>query len=756
MPEQPARKKRFGRWLLAAGIALLLLLGAVAFLFPFLLKRYIERHSVEWIGRRITIGDIILNPFTYTYAIHGVKCFEPGSSEVFVSWKSISVKSDLWAGFRNNKWRFRKLRIEQPYFHLVQHGDRFNFSDLLELGGSAGAKPRAEEKPVLFSMEDILLDGGKIIYASDILKAPVSISALRANCTRITSESARMDFGLGFTIDGGGSVKGSFKIDTEKSRYGINAVLNSFSLPLLLPYLQDFMHTTGLKGVLDLGLHLEDSWADTAALAAAGHMAIHGLEVTDGSGKELLGLKDGRLLLDTLNARDHLFRIGHVLLDGLFTRYSQWPDGSNTWTKALKLGQPDENGGSTELASTPGNVFVMLADYVRLLGQEFVANEYTADSMAVANGTVEFEDLTPEKPFRYTLDRINLRSSRITTRSGTADFSASARLNGRGELASTFRFDPRNFRNVAMDLSVKDLVLPDLDAYSRWYAAYPITSGTLSYTGSTTIRDGKLDSQNLLASDNLRFGKKTDVHDTGIFILPLRLAASLLRDVHGKIDLKVPVTGDLNDPTFKPWPIVWQVLKNLVVKAAAAPVRLVAGLFGAKDDADVEEVRFRQLSTSLEKDQRRALDALAAMLKEKQDLRADLACVTDTLAEKEAWAAQQVKMEFLGLQSPLTKADSAKVAGLSLRDSSFTVFLNGKSPGTRGQAEVDRCVAVVGTQAAAAAVQAEEEARKIAVQAYLEKAGAPAARFAFRPATKEELAGYKGDPGYRFIVEAKD
>ena len=756
MPEGSGRKKYIVRRLLAAVAALLLLLGTVAFFLPYLLKRYIERHSVEWIGRRITIGDIILNPFTYTYAVHGVKCYEPGSSEVFVSWKSISVKSDLWAGFRNNKWRFRKLRIEQPYFHLVQHGDRFNFSDLLELGGSAEAKPQAEEKPVLFSMEDILLDGGRITYASDILKAPVGISELRANCTRITSESARMDFGVGFAIDGGGTVQGTFKIDTEKSRYGINAALSSFSLPLLLPYLQDLMHTTGLKGALDLGLHLEDSWADTTALAAAGHLAVHGLEITDGSGKELLGLKDGRVLLDTLNARDHLFRIGHVFLDGLFTRYSQWPDGSNTWTKALKLDQAAGDTGATVLASTPGNVFVMLADYVRLLGQEFVANEYTADSMAMANGTVEFEDFTPEKPFRYTLDRISLRSSRITTRSGTADFSASARLNGRGELASTFRFDPRNFRNVAVDLSVKDLVLPDLDAYSRWYAAYPITSGTLSYTGSTTIRDGKLDSQNLLTADNLRFGKKTDVHDTGIFILPLRLAASLLRDVHGKIDLKVPVTGDLNDPTFKPWPIVWQVLKNLVVKAAAAPVRLVAGLFGAKDDADVEEVRFPQLSTALEKDQRRALDALAAMLKEKPDLRADLVPVTDTLAEAEAWSAQRVKQEFLGLQSPLSAADSAKVAAFSLRDSSFTAFLNGKSPGTRGQAEVDRCLAIVGKQAAVAAVQAEEGARQKAVQAYLAKAGAPAASFTFRPATKEELAGYKGAPGYRFMVEAKD
>jgi hypothetical protein len=56
-------------------------------LLPYILKRYIETHSEAWIDRKVTIDRIVLNPFTFRYAITGVTCYEPKSEEVFVSWK---------------------------------------------------------------------------------------------------------------------------------------------------------------------------------------------------------------------------------------------------------------------------------------------------------------------------------------------------------------------------------------------------------------------------------------------------------------------------------------------------------------------------------------------------------------------------------------------------------------------------------------------------------------------------------------------
>lgn len=750
------QRRPWRRRLLVLGTAVVLLLVLIAFFFPYLLKRYIERHSEEWIDRKVTIDRLVLNPFTFRYGVYGVTCYEPkGSPEVFVSWSEISVRSNLWRGFRDNNWRFTRLRIKDPYFHIVQQGDRFNFSDLMELGGR-DTTASTDTSTTRFSMEDIRIEGGRIDYASDILKAPVTVQDLHAECTRITSADARMDFKLGFGLAAGGEVDGGFTIDTDRSLYAIDAKLRRFALPQLLPYLQDFMHTTALQGSVDLGLALRDSWADTTALAVRADLAVNGFDLTDGQGGHLIGLKTARVDLDTLDARTSSFKLRRVLVDGLTTRYQQWADGSNTWTKALILDPASGTDSTQALAASASNVFVMLADYIRMLGQEFVANQYTADSMVMAHSAVDLEDFTPEKPFRYKLSDVDIRSSRINTAAGTADFNASALLNDRGRLQSTFKFDPKDFRNVDATLAVEDLALQDLDPYSRWYAAYPLQEGVMAYTGSTSIHGGRLDSRNKIVVGKLKFGKKTDIHDTGIYVLPLRLAAGLLKDVHGNIDLDVPVKGDLNDPTFKVWPIVWQVLKNLVVKAGTAPVRLVARAFQDVDEQDLESVRFGPTQAAIAKAQRKPLDMLVKLLKEKSELVVDLTPTMDLQQTLEEWAAFEAKKRYLQLTSPVSEADSSRMMDLSLRDEAFLAWLDGQSPGTKGQAERSRCLALIGTAQAKQVVEAQETARRMAVLAYMKAAGVAEGRCRIRPGTKEELAGFVGDPGYRFVFDGAD
>lgn len=60
--------------------------------------------------------------------------------------------------------------------------------------------------------------------------------------------------------------------------------------------------------------------------------------------------------------------------------------------------------------------------------------------------------------------------------------------------------------------------------------------------------------------------------------LPVRLAVALLKDSKGTISIELPVQGNLNDPEFSVMPIVWQTLRNLVVRAAQAPFKFIAGL----------------------------------------------------------------------------------------------------------------------------------------------------------------------------------
>ncbi len=752
----PGSKKR--KWLFVLLAAILLLLPVIAYLLPYLLKRYIEAHSVEWIDRQVRIDRIVLNPFTFTYSVSGVTCNEPKSEQVFVSWEKIELKSNLWKAFRSNQWRFYDLRIVKPYFHITQNGDRFNFSDLLELGGADTATiPDSDAEPVIFSMEDIELIDGHIVYAMDLLKEPAEVVRLNAKCNRITSESARMDFDLSLALAKGGELKGGFMIDTDRSLYGIDADLKTFALPQLLPYLQDFMHTTALKGHVDLDLHLRDSWASDNALAVRAQLGMNDIDITDGNGEQLIGLKSARVRLDTLNAKDDSFDLKSIVVDGFHTRFQMWADGSQTWGKVLKLDSSAAAGDTTvTLAASDDNVFVMLADYIRMLGQDLVANEYNADSLAFTNGELVFEDFTPERPFRYTLSELAVRSIRMNSDAGSVDFDASATLNGKGTLTSAFKFDPKNFKNVDATMEVEDLALVDLDAYGRWYAAHPFEQGTMSYTGHMRIAEGKINSENHIQAQQMKVGKKVDAHDPEIFVLPMRLAVSLLKDVKGNIDLDVPVEGDLNDPQFKPWPIIWQVLKNLLVKAVSAPGRLLARAFGGEADEDLESVRFEPLQTSLGKVQRKALDQLIKGLDAKPDLTVSLVPIVDPREEQEELAAFLVKQEFLQIAGTPTLEDSTRILALSTRDTAFVAFLNSRSPGTAGEGERQRCVAIIGPDVTKARCAELESGRQAAVKTYLLSLGPSATRLTQRTGTPEETKGSLGKPGYKFIFDTAE
>jgi hypothetical protein len=59
----------------------------------------------------------------------------------------------------------------------------------------------------------------------------------------------------------------------------------------------------------------------------------------------------------------------------------------------------------------------------------------------------------------------------------------------------------------------------------------------------------------------------------------------LLRDRHGVINLDVPVSGSLDDPTLRIGPIVWQVIKNLLTKVVTAPFSWLGSLFAGAEEA---------------------------------------------------------------------------------------------------------------------------------------------------------------------------
>lgn len=743
------------RWYLLLGLLLAMLLVA-AFLFPHLLKRYIEENSEDWVNRKVHIGSIVLNPLTGEYSVNDFVCYEPSSDTVFIRFRKLGVHADVLSGYRNGDWRFRNAELREPYVRVVQSGDRFNFSDLLELGEEdEPEQPAQSSAGVVFTAVGIALTDGRIDYRSDALPEPVGLTDLRVTCTEISSGKAIMDFVVGMTISGGGRMDGGFTIDTEAGRYAVRAQLKDFAMEQLRPYLAEFMDCSSLQGLLDLNLSVNDSYIDTTSLALSSALALRDLELTDPGGNRLLRIERLGIALDTLIAAQQRFDIGEVAMKGLDLHFVLLNDWQDNWTRLLKL--PVDSAGQLNAESvSESNVFVLLADYISYLGKEFIASEYAAHRVRLEDCGIRFEDYAPTSPFRFALSDIALAADRITTEQDTGRIILSATLNESGKLSGSAAFSSADPRNMRIDLEVAGLRLANLDPYVRWYAAHPMEDGLLAYRTTTVVRGGALDSRNALRIDRLRFGRKVEVHDSDIYVLPLRLAAALLKDVRGVVELDVPVRGDLNDPQLRIWPIVWQVLRNLVVKAVTAPGRLLARAVSGTQGEDLDELRLDPLQVAPEEQQARALQTLVKALTAKPELRVDLVPLVDDRAEIQELALFAAKRKHLFGGQMLSGADSVRILALPDDDSLFVRFVALAAPTLEGRPLLERCIALVGMEALAKEQAEIEYARRENIMQFLLAQGADPARTAYRNGTDDELNGRIGRPGYRFVFEAAE
>ena len=185
----------------------------------------------------------------------------------------------------------------------------------------------------------------------------------------------------------------------------------------------------------------------------------------------------------------------------------------------------------------------------------------------------------------------------------------------KGEL-QPFAFD----HYTDLGLKFENISLPILNPYSTPLAGYAIAKGKLTTDLHYRIENRNLDAQHKIRVDQLEWGEATATQ--GEATLPVKFATALLKDRHGVINLDVPVAGTLDDPTFRIGPIVWQVIKNIIVKAVTAPFALLGSLFAGAEEAQF--VDFAPGDASLDAKTAEQLGALAKSLAEKPELKLDV------------------------------------------------------------------------------------------------------------------------------------
>ena len=125
------------------------------------------------------------------------------------------------------------------------------------------------------------------------------------------------------------------------------------------------------------------------------------------------------------------------------------------------------------------------------------------------------------------------------------------------------------------------------------------------------------------------------------------LAVALLKDRKGRIDIDLPIRGDLKDPDFRYGKAVWSTLGNLLTKMVASPFSLMGKLVpGGGDGEELQHLTFEPGSTAIAPSELKKIDALMKGLEERPGLRFEITGIADPARDRQAIALEQFYQEL--------------------------------------------------------------------------------------------------------------
>ena len=178
---------------------------------------------------------------------------------------------------------------------------------------------------------------------------------------------------------------------------------------------------------------------------------------------------------------------------------------------------------------------------------------------------------------------------------------------------------------------------------------YGLSKGKLSLDLKYRVSQKQLEAENRVVVDQLTFGEKVDSPDATS--LPIALAVALLKDRKGRIDIDLPIRGDLKDPDFKYGKAVLSVLLNLLTKIVASPFTLIGSLIPGGGDAEsLQFIAFHPGSATVPHEELKKLEALAKGLEERPGLRLDITGTADPALDRLAIGMRKLKEQLIAMR----------------------------------------------------------------------------------------------------------
>ncbi|WP_183154153.1 DUF748 domain-containing protein, partial [Pseudomonas savastanoi] len=478
----------------------------------------------------------------------------------------------------------------------------------IDASAKASAKPATQSTPWQVLLRDVQLRNYMVHLADRVPQEPVALDVGPLNLDIQNFDSLnkspftlKLDTGLGKQ----GNLTAAGDVNLNPVSAQLNVTTRDIDLRLAQAYISPFIRLEMRSGMLgsDLAVNLKST--EPLAFSVTGKAQVNQLHTLD-TLKQRDFLKWQQLQLEGLDYQHGTgLSIAKVNMDQPYARFMINED-RTTNVDDLLIPQPDDKTASqakTARTQPKAKADNPLAIYV--------------GEVNIKDGSANFADMTLTPNFATAVQQLNGRIGTIDNRKATpapvdiqgkVDRYAPVTIKG-----SLNPFDP--MASLDITTSFKRVELTNLTPYSGKFAGFRIRKGRLNLDLHYLITKGQLKAQNKVLVEQLQLGERVDSPDA--LDLPIRLAVALLKDTQGRISLELPIEGDLNNPQFSVMPIVWQTLRNLVLRAAQAPFKMLGGLVAGGSSEELGSVSFAPGSSDLSAEAQSALDKLSVALKER-------------------------------------------------------------------------------------------------------------------------------------------
>ena len=493
-----------------------------------------------------------------------------------------------------------------------QHDGQISLLEVLPPKPPAPAQDQTvQSAPWQIALNQFALNDARVTFEDQALQhpAPVSIAPLTVSVTGAGSDLTQpvtVHFDAG--VKGKGHAAGDATLTPSNLAGDLKFTLANLALKPFAPYLPQLKSLELRSGEASASGNVHFEGANLAALRFSGDAAVSNfsmLETTSNS--PLFAWRS--FALKGIDVRNSHVLVRQASLARPLGQVVVLADRSFNFTPLV----PPK---ATPAAATAAPVPIKAARGKPAWMVQF-------KQLNISGGTMGFSDLSIQPNFSARIDALKGTIGNITNAPGqTAAIDLSGQvidqfspvtIKGSMDLSA---YD----RKTDMHLAFRNIELPVFNPYSGRYAGYAIAKGKLTTELTYQIDNRALKADHHVIIDQLEWGHATESKDA--VPLPVRLATALLKDSKGVIDLDLPVTGSLDDPKFSIWPIVWQVVGNVIEKAVTAPFRLIGSMFEGADKA--QYIDFAPGSSSLPQGSAEALGALAKALNQRPELKLDI------------------------------------------------------------------------------------------------------------------------------------